>query len=107
MGEVEKDWNGFRVERRGEEKTWRQWKEEMREKLGLGFTNSRVKKKSLPDCRSIGGNREQSRFQSVDRLRAANKFLFQAISVDRDGRPGLMPGQIGRPGRSTGTAETS
>ena len=111
LGEVEMGWNGFRVKRRGEEKTWRRWKEEMREKLGLGLLYSRVKKIVYPTAgrpsRSTGGNREQTRFQSVDRsvdrLRAENNFSVPGYN----GRPGHMPGQIGRPGRSTGTVETS
>jgi len=29
FGEVERSWNGFRVERLGEERSWRRWKEEI------------------------------------------------------------------------------
>ena len=114
LEEVERSWNGFRVERIGEEMSWRRWEEEMREKIGLGLLYSRVKKQftRLPVDQARRPVETESKLgfsrstASVDRLRAENNFLFQAITVDRVGRPGLMPGQVGRPGRLTGTAET-
>ena len=85
--------------------------------MGLGLLYSRVKKTVYPTAgrpgRSTGGNREQTRFQSVDRVgrprrstgngqktnfcsrldrstAPVDRALCQARSVDRAGRPAQL-----------------
>ena len=71
---------------------------------GLGFYIQTGKKNSIPDGRSTGGNREHS--VSVGRPPRSTGYgqrnfsVFQAISGNRVGRPGLcQAGTVDRDGR--------